>query len=831
MTFSLTNSADSKVGSTSADTFDGSLNAQGNVTFQSFDRLDGGEGDDSLIALNINNLVASSTTLQNIENVEFVNSTANGTIDLSATSGVKTIVVNTPAAGGTHTVQGIASGISSVGVTGMTTNADSVTFGFQTAAVSGSTDALTLKLSSNSVASGSNVTVNVEPGTGSNGYETLTIESTGGANGSASTGSITINDGNSTTLTRVNITGSTTARLTFTPDTITTVDATGNTAGVVAKIASTANQAQTLTGGAGSDFFDLQTTFDLNDSVVGGAGTDTLQFDVAGPTFALTDTFKVSGIETLGLATTALNGTLDVSKFGSDVNTVRLNVALAADRSITKLAKDSTIEQLDATANTLTAVLANATGTADALTFNLRSSHTGGAADTDTFAGITAAGVETITIDSGYSQITGADHVGDANAITTLTATAMKTLNVKGTTALNVGTLGASVSLVDSTALTPTLTSTTAGEGGLTVTLGTSANVAATVNTGIGNDSITGGAGDETITTGSGVDVVDIGTNAGLDNVNLGAGNDVVIVAAANLGSTATTYDTIAGGDGTADVIRVSAAGTLVDAMFTNVTGFERLDAGINGITNTGSYAVNANLGSAAAAAFNNAVRIDQGAGANQAWNVNASSFSSSQTIDFRGASATAVQSDTIVGGSGNDKITGGVNSTTNGDVLTGGAGADIFFFRSRAEVIDASLTGAGTVATEMDRITDFSAGVDKIQLDTAANVFGTALTFASNATVTIASAVNSANRADLTALATAAETAFTGVASSATAVRAYVFSTGAEITTAAGLANKTFLIINDDTAAIAATDTWIDITGVVGTLSSADFVFGNLYA
>ncbi len=253
--------------------------------------------------------------------------------------------------------------------------------------------------------------------------------------------------------------------------------------------------------------------------------------------------------------------------------------------------------------------------------------------------------------------------------------------------------------------------------------------------------------------------------------------------------------------------------------------------AAFTGTSNAGSYAVNANLGSAAAAAFNNAVRIDQGAGAAQAWNVNASSFSSSQTIDFRGASATAAQGDTIVGGSGNDKITGGINSATNGDVLTGGAGADIFFFRTRAEVIDASLTGGGTVATEMDRITDFSAGVDKIQLDTAANVFGTTLTFASNATVTIASAVNSANRADLTALATAAETAFTGVASSATAVRAYVLSTGAEITTAAGLANKTFLIINDDTAAIAATDTWIDITGVVGTLSSADFVFGNLYA
>ena len=50
---------------------------------------------------------------------------------------------------------------------------------------------------------------------------------------------------------------------------------------------------------------------------------------------------------------------------------------------------------------------------------------------------------------------------------------------------------------------------------------------------------------------------------------------------------------------------------------------------------------------------------------------------------------------------------------------------------------------------------------------------------------------------------------------------------TGAEITTATGYANRTFLVINDATEALAETDTWIDITGVAGTFAIGDIIFG----
>lgn len=822
----LTNGIDAGAaftGTAGNDIYSGAINAQGAVTFQSFDALNGGAGSDTLIAQNVGGLVTTSTTLQSIENLEFVNHTAATVIDLSATTGVEKITLSSPAAGA-HTVQGIAAGIKSVNVTGMTTNGDAATFSFQNGAVSGATDEVTLQLVSNGVAAGANVTVNLNPGTGANGFETLTIESTGGNNGTAATGTVTINDGNSTTLSTVKVTGTAAANLVLTPDTVKTIDASGNGAGVAVTVAATANQAQTITGGAGDDSFNLGATFDKNDTVAGGTGNDTLQFDINNAAFVLTDTFNVTGVETLRLSTTALNGTLDVSKFGADVKTVRLDVALGADRTISKLANDSTIELRDAAAQTLTASLASVTGTDDKLTINLRSDHVATPGqDTDTFGGFTAAGVESITIDSGYSQLTGADNVGDLNAITTLTAAAMKTLTVKGTTGLQLGTLGSAVTLVDSTALAPTLSDTTVGNGGLTVTLGTLANVAATVKTGTGNDNITGGAGDETITTGNGVDQVDIGTNGGIDNVNLGAGNDFLLVTAANLGATSTTYDTAAGGDGT-DIIRVGATGTLVDSMFTNFTGFERIDAG------TGSYAVNVNLGSAAATAFNNAIRIDQGAGAAQAWNVNASSLASGQTLEFRGADATATVADVIVGGSGADKIGGGVNANAAGDTLTGGAGSDIFFFRTRAEAIGDGLTTAATNTLEMDRITDFSAGVDKIQLGVGTAAFGTGVTFTSATTATVTAATGAAgDLADIAALVTAAATAFTEAASTSTNANIYIFTAGAGAN--AAINGHTYLILEDNSGTITAADTFIDITGVVGTLSAADFVFGNLFA
>jgi Ca2+-binding RTX toxin-like protein len=68
---------------------------------------------------------------------------------------------------------------------------------------------------------------------------------------------------------------------------------------------------------------------------------------------------------------------------------------------------------------------------------------------------------------------------------------------------------------------------------------------------------------------------------------------------------------------------------------------------------------------------------------------------------------------DTISGGDGNDTLQGG----HGGDVLTGGAGADVFL-----------MTGGGHITasdTSVDRITDFTPGVDTLGFGRQASLAG----------------------------------------------------------------------------------------------------------
>lgn len=58
---------------------------------------------------------------------------------------------------------------------------------------------------------------------------------------------------------------------------------------------------------------------------------------------------------------------------------------------------------------------------------------------------------------------------------------------------------------------------------------------------------------------------------------------------------------------------------------------------------------------------------------------------------------------DTIDGGAGNDRIHGGIGN----DTLTGGTGSDLFVFDTRLDSV-----------TNVDKITDFTVGEDKIGLD-----------------------------------------------------------------------------------------------------------------
>ncbi|MBW7657725.1 hypothetical protein K1I42_10560 [Hydrogenophilus thermoluteolus] len=795
-TFTLTNGIDAGAkftGTSSDDVFSGALNAQGAVTFQAFDQLDGGAGKDILIAQSIGSLSTNATTLKNIERIEVYGMVANATLGLANTTGVEEILIANSA--GNATVSGINTGIKVLEVSGNpTTNTlDTFTFTLTNTAVSGASDAITLKVSGVGD-SASNDNVTIQPTSGVNGVETLTIEA------EASPSYVTLDDGTSTSLKTLNVKGDVDLTLTVTPATLTAFDASFASGKISANL-TTNTQDIDIKGGSGDDSFNLGNNLTKNDKIDGGAGKNTLQFNSAATT--LTDTFQVSNIQTLRISD-ALAGNLDVSKFGSSVNSVRLDSDTNATRTISKLGADATLDlRVAQSAGTIhTLVLANTSGTDDKVTIALNGNYSGAGATVLNYRTVKVDNVENVTIQSNYNTAGNPDNQGD-QALLTLDAAQAKKLTITGKVGLNLsGSTITSVTEIDATGLVPEVapTNATAGDGGLTVTLATGLNQTAVVKTGSGNDVIVSGAGSDNITTGNGVDRVTIG--AGNDTVDLGAGDDFLILTA---NGQLTTDDTIKGGDGV-DRIQIEAAMTLSDGAFTNVSGFERI---VDNLATTAT--VSLNLGANAAAAFGNTIRIDQtNAATGATYNVNGAGLSSGQIIDFRGATQALV--DTIVGGAGNDVIRGGGDA----DLLTGGAGADIFRIGAVAE--SAASVASNTTRT-FDKITDYVAGVDKIQL--LAGALGGALTLTSDTTFNVATITDS------TAATWSAVAGLASVTSVAASTAVTVQVRILELSNAAFQQSGNpgvYLWINNDTAGLDEGDIMIDITGVTGTISGSDF-------
>jgi Ca2+-binding RTX toxin-like protein len=240
--------------------------------------------------------------------------------------------------------------------------------------------------------------------------------------------------------------------------------------------------------------------------------------------------------------------------------------------------------------------------------------------------------------------------------------------------------------------------------------------------------------------------------------------------------------------------------------------------ASIDSITLTG--AANATITTAALATANFAVN---GSAMTGVLTVDAAAFATNGVALTGGSAADSLTggAHTINGGAGNDTLLSGLagNDTINGgdgndtlvsgtgnDSLTGGAGTDTFRYNGTAANVytDSLATTAG-----LDRITDFVAGTDKIALVNT----GTAVT-----SVGAVTAVTVATAADVATLLTA-------IGSQVAASAGAVAQVGL-ITVSAGAMAGTYLLVNDATAAAAGTDTLINITGVSGTITTADFVF-----
>ena len=178
-----------------------------------------------------------------------------------------------------------------------------------------------------------------------------------------------------------------------------------------------------------------------------------------------------------------------------------------------------------------------------------------------------------------------------------------------------------------------------------------------------------------------------------------------------------------------------------------------------------------------------------------------------------------AAGNDTISGDAGNDTIIGGAGQ----DVLTGGAGVEYFDYLNGSSV---SATGAN-----VDKITDFVAGTDKIalQLDGGLGhiLAGVTLTANTAAVATLGTAIAAgatvSSIADVyTALGVVLDAAALGhTDASGTAVVARV------VTFANGSSAGSYLVVNDGADGFqGATDIVINITGITGTLAATDFSF-----
>jgi S-layer protein len=264
----------------------------------------------------------------------------------------------------------------------------------------------------------------------------------------------------------------------------------------------------------------------------GGDGIDTIEFnngvDAAAASGNNNLASKLVSFERVGVATFAANATVDLANL-NNINYVVVGGSTGGVLTLDNLAANSTVELTGAfaAATGVTAILDDATGTADVLNVVLTN-------DADvSFGKLTAAGVETINV-SATNTDTEASHVQTLEVV----AAAAKSIVITGNADvdLTTGLSNAALTSIDGSALTGALTAGTSGAAAVTIRGGAGDDVLTTNGTG---DTLIGGAGNDTLI-----------VNGNLATLTGGAGVDTFNVAHAttNVNNYATITD-IAVGD------------------------------------------------------------------------------------------------------------------------------------------------------------------------------------------------------------------------------------------------------------------------------------------
>ncbi len=562
------------VGGAGSDTYT-SVNTATSQTLNAGDSLDGGAGTDTLnitstAALNL----GTGVTSVGVENISLSASGGALTLDTAAMTGV-TGVTNS---GSTSSVS--VSGLKAlVPVTVVAASADT-TVGFATAVTSGTADAISVNVNGVNTTGAGAVAVNAD------GFETVNVASSGSASGATTNSGVTIA---SNTLTTLNVTGDTAAKLTAN-----LVGATNTVTGTVTSdagahdinITADATDKLSVSLGAGNDQLRVA-NIAATHTIAGGEGTDTLRYSGA-DAVTLANTANVTGFETVTLSNAA---PASFAMTGAGVTTVTYTEAAAgtfgglSTGGTVNLNKGGSVTAAAAgvaAGSTAAATTAAATysGTADSLTVNVGAATTATGAASST---VSAVGVESVTFNS-LALPTSTEARSVTFSDTTATTAALKSVTV--TSSIPALTT-VSVSNAGTSALTTVNLSGVTGGASFTggATAGTS------ITGGAGNDALTGGAGPDNIIGGEGNDTIN--GAAGADTIDAGNGTNNI--------TGGTGADTMTGGTGVDTYVFASNATTASTPVLTSTTSasdtITNFTSGTDKISITGAYAPTKFLG------------------------------------------------------------------------------------------------------------------------------------------------------------------------------------------------------------------------------------------
>ncbi|CAO3456589.1 hypothetical protein [Azospirillum argentinense] len=411
-------------------------------------------------------------------------------------------------------------------------------------------------------------------------------------------------------------------------------------------------------------------------------GTPTIRFDaaLAGQTITLTSNLALSGSQSWD--TSAANG-----------------LTIAGVSSTTTLPSGATL------------TVTNTTGTA--ITLSNRMTGAGGltkeGAGTLTLAGVNSY-TGTTTLTAGELVLTGGSAIADTAAVAVSGGTLRLATNNE-----TIGTLNGTGGTLTLAGQTLTASGATLNAGGMgrsagdTGTLASSYAGGATITGTSGDDSITGGSGADTIDGGAGNDTIDGG--AGNDSILGGDGDDSLIGGALNSTVAGGNTDYIDGGAGNDTLIGGGGPDTLIggdgDDTFDYTgngkgdlaSGADLYDSIVGGAgTNTLLIGGSVGLTVAGGVSFGRASGIQRiaaiASSSALSLTLNADAYTAGiRTIDLSGDTITsgnnvvnmsaAGGSVTIIGGAGNDLITGSAYA----DSLSGGGGNDTFIYAATSDL------------------------------------------------------------------------------------------------------------------------------------------------